>query len=80
MVRGMNCYYSNVIEGHDTHPADAASLCCIAGAGSFRQGQGNRFPGSGKQRWSEGRTAELERKVGREILEIDFLKGCVQRR
>jgi Fic family protein len=22
MVRAMNCYYSNLIEGHDTHPAD----------------------------------------------------------
>ena len=30
----------------------------------FRQGPGNAFPGNGKQRWSEGRVAELERKVG----------------
>src|SRR5690349_18750471 len=22
MVRSMNCYYSNLIEGHDTHPID----------------------------------------------------------
>ena len=22
MVRSMNCYYSNLIEGHDTHPVD----------------------------------------------------------
>src|SRR5208283_67825 len=22
MVRAMNCYYSNLIEGHDTHPVD----------------------------------------------------------
>jgi len=22
LVRGMNCYYSNLIEGHDTHPVD----------------------------------------------------------
>jgi transposase-like protein len=43
----------------------------------FRQGAGNAFPGHGKQRWSEGRIAELERKVG--ALEIDFLKGCLQR-
>ena len=28
----------------------------------FRQGTGNAFPGNGKQRWSEGRIAELERK------------------
>ena len=45
----------------------------------FRQGPGNVFPGSGKQRWSEGRIAELERRVGQQTLEIDFLKGCLQR-
>ena len=38
----------------------------------FRQGAGNVFPGNGKQRWSEGRIAELERKVGQQALEIDF--------
>jgi len=45
----------------------------------FRRGAGNVFPGKGKQRWSEGRIAELERKVGQQTLEIDFLKGCLQR-
>ena len=45
----------------------------------LRQGTGNAFPGNGKQRWSEGRIAELERKVGQQALEIDFLKGCLQR-
>ena len=45
----------------------------------FRQGTGNAFPGNGKQRWSEGRIAELERKVGQQALEIEFLKGCLQR-
>jgi transposase-like protein len=45
----------------------------------FRQGTGNAFPGNGKQRWSEGQIAELERKVGQQALEIDFLKGCLQR-
>ena len=45
----------------------------------FRQGTGNAFPGNGRQRWSEGRIAELERKVGQQALEIDFLKGCLQR-
>jgi len=44
----------------------------------FRQGPGNVFPGNGKPRWSEGRIAELERKVGQQALEIDFLKGCLQ--
>ena len=45
----------------------------------FRQGTGNAFPGNGKQRWSEGQIAELERKIGQQALEIDFLKGCLQR-
>jgi transposase-like protein len=45
----------------------------------FRQGPGNVFPGNGKQRWSEGRIAELERKIGQQTLEIDFLKRCLQR-
>src|SRR5512140_3050727 len=45
----------------------------------FRQGPGDAFPGNGKQRWSEGRIAELERKIGQQALEVDFLKGCLQR-
>src|SRR5258708_37530655 len=45
----------------------------------FRQGPGNVFPGNGKQRWVEGRIAELERKVGQQTLEIDFLQGGLQR-
>ena len=39
----------------------------------FRSGAGNVFPGNGKQRWAEGRIAELERKIGQQALEIDFL-------
>jgi transposase-like protein len=30
----------------------------------FRAGAGKAFPGNGKQRWSEVRGAELERKIG----------------
>ena len=45
----------------------------------FRQGPGNVFPGNGKQRWSEGRIAELERKVGQQALEIDFLEHALGR-
>jgi transposase len=45
----------------------------------FRQGPGNAFPGLGKRRWDEGRAAQLERKIGQQTLEIDFLKGCLQR-
>src|SRR5271165_6158464 len=43
----------------------------------FRQGPGNVFPGNGKQRWSEGRIADLERKIGQQALELDFLKGVL---
>jgi len=45
----------------------------------FRQGPRNAFPGLGKRRWEEGRVAQLERKLGQQALEIDFLKGCLQR-
>ena len=45
----------------------------------FGPGPGNAFPGNGQRRWSEGRVAELERKIGQQALEIDFLKGCLQR-
>jgi transposase len=45
----------------------------------FRHGPGNAFPGVGKKRWDEAKVAQLERKVGQQTLEIDFLKGCLQR-
>jgi transposase-like protein len=44
----------------------------------FRQGPGNAFRGLGKRRWEEGRVAQLERKIGQQALEIDFLQGCLQ--
>jgi transposase len=45
----------------------------------FRDGPGNAFPGPGKRRWGETQVAQLERKIGQQTLEIDFLKGCLQR-
>ena len=45
----------------------------------FRHGPNNAFPGVGKRRWDEAKVAQLERKVGQQALEIDFLKGCLQR-
>ena len=36
------------------------------------------FAGNGQRRVEEGRLAELERKVGRQALEIDFLRRCLQ--
>src|SRR5258708_30233939 len=45
----------------------------------FHHGPGNAFPGTGKRRWEETKVAQLERKVGQQAVEIDFLKGCLQR-
>jgi transposase len=36
------------------------------------------FGGQGQRRAEESRMAELERKVGRQALEIDFLRRCLQ--
>lgn len=45
----------------------------------FRQGPGNAFPRVGQRRWDESRVAQWERKIGQLAVEIDFLKGCLQR-
>ena len=45
----------------------------------FRQSPEEAFSGLGKKRADENRVAELERKVGQQALEIDFLKRCLQR-
>ena len=37
------------------------------------------FPSEGHRRFEEIRIAELERKVGRQAMEIDFLRRCLQR-
>jgi transposase len=39
---------------------------------------GKAFPGPGRSRVEEQRLAALERKVGQQALEIDFLRGCLQ--
>ena len=36
------------------------------------------FSGNGKARSAESQVADLERKVGRQVMEIDFLKRCLQ--
>ena len=36
------------------------------------------FGGSGRSRAEEDQLAALERKVGRQAVEIDFLRGCLQ--
>jgi transposase len=44
----------------------------------FHQGPGNAFPGFGKKRWDDTQQAKLERKIGQQTLEIDFLKRALQ--
>ena len=36
------------------------------------------FPGNGQQRNEQSRIAELERKIGQQAMEIDFLKRALQ--
>jgi transposase-like protein len=43
----------------------------------FRTGPGNAFPGNGKQRWAEGRIAELERKIGPQGPGDRFFEGVL---
>ena len=45
----------------------------------FQIAPGQAFPGLGKRSGDEDRVAALERKIGQQSLEIDFLKRCLQR-
>jgi transposase len=45
----------------------------------FRDGVERAFPGNGKSKAAEEHVVELERKVGRQALEIDFLRRVLQR-
>ncbi len=45
----------------------------------FRDGVEGAFPGLGKKKAEESKVAELERKIGQQTLEIDFLKRALQR-
>src|ERR1019366_843693 len=45
----------------------------------FRESPAAAFPGGGQRRLDPDRVAQLERKIGQQTLEIDFLKGCLQR-
>jgi len=40
---------------------------------------GNAFPGPGREHGPHGRIGKLERKMGQQVLEIDSLKGRLQR-
>jgi transposase-like protein len=45
----------------------------------FRDGVEKAFPGLGRKKAEDSRLAELERKIGQQTLEIDFLKRVLQR-
>ena len=45
-------------------------------AREFRNAPGEAFPGNGQPHWPEGRVADLERKIGQQALEIDYLKSA----
>lgn len=45
----------------------------------FRDGVDRAFPGLGKKKVEESQVAELERKIGQQTVEIDFLKRVLQR-
>ena len=44
----------------------------------LRQHGAQAFSGNGKSRAQENQVADLERKVGRQAMEIDFLRRCLQ--
>jgi transposase-like protein len=44
----------------------------------MRQHGVQAFPGVGRRRADEDRIAQLERKVGQQALEMDFLRRCLQ--
>jgi len=45
----------------------------------LRRSPAQAFPGRGQPGGSPDRTADLERKIGQQALEIDFLRACLQR-
>lgn len=44
----------------------------------FEQRPNTAFSGEGRRRPEESPVAELERKIGQQAVEIDFLKGCLR--
>jgi transposase len=44
----------------------------------FAQRPNTAFSGEGRRRSEESPVAEMERKIGRQAVEIDFLKGCLR--
>lgn len=44
----------------------------------FEERPNSAFSGEGRSRSEETKVAELERKIGQQAMEIDFLKGCLR--
>ena len=44
----------------------------------FTEKPNSAFSGQGRRRGEEAEVAELERKIGQQAMEIDFLKGCLR--
>lgn len=44
----------------------------------FERRPNTAFSGEGRRRAEESPVAELERKIGQQAVEIDFLKGCLR--
>jgi transposase-like protein len=44
----------------------------------FEERPNTAFSGEGRRRGEESQVAELERKIGQQAMEIDFLKGCLR--
>jgi transposase-like protein len=44
----------------------------------FEERPNSAFSGEGRRRGEETAVAELERKIGQQAMEIDFLKGCLR--
>jgi transposase-like protein len=44
----------------------------------FEEKPNSAFSGEGRRRGEETQVAELERKIGQQAMEIDFLKGCLR--
>jgi transposase len=44
----------------------------------YEERPNSAFSGEGRRRAEETQVAELERKIGQQAMEIDFLKGCLR--
>lgn len=44
----------------------------------FENRPNSAFSGEGRRRGEESQISELERKIGQQAMEIDFLKGCLR--